>query len=496
MPVSQQRLQSINFTKLKNLQNVSIDLSEGPLIAIMGVNGIGKSTVLHALACCYKPDQKSRKDYKFSEFFLPNSFAQWNDSDFTITYSFRDGPKEHINIERQYQKNERWTPRYVYRPERYVSFFGISSCVPDIESDKAKSFVSLTFTEQTDETSKKILSACKYVLNIPYKQIAICENKSKKEYLGVLRDEIGKCTSLSMGAGEQRIFKILSEAYRCPKYAMILVDEIDLLLHENALKRLIQTLYKIAVDRNLQIIFTTHSMLMADLAEYVKIRYLVQTPTATLVQTSISTDAILQLTGTVERPIHVYVEDDLSHMIINKACAELNCKRFVHVFRFGAAINSFTLIAGKVLNGEDTSKTVAIIDGDVYRTEEERSARIKEIVTGDGEIDKLKRKQVFDSILLYNLPADQSPEMYIRKSILSLDETILPTTDELRIVLDEIGIVDDRHKYIDDAISRLELDRQVGLAKIIDYFAKTSEWDDFISPIKEWLDRTMSTLRT
>ena len=56
MPVSQQRLQSINFTKLKNLQNVSIDLSEGPLIAIMGVNGIGKSTVLHALACCYKPD--------------------------------------------------------------------------------------------------------------------------------------------------------------------------------------------------------------------------------------------------------------------------------------------------------------------------------------------------------------------------------------------------------------------------------------------------------
>jgi hypothetical protein len=86
--------------------------------------------------------------------------------------------------------------------------------------------------------------------------------------------------------------------------------------------------------------------------------------------------------------------------------------------------------------------------------------------------------------------------MYIRKSILSLDETILPTTDELRIVLDEIGMVDDRHKYIDDAISRLELDRQVGLAKIIDYFAKTSEWDDFISPIKEWLDRTMSTLRT
>ena len=494
MPVSQQKIQSINITKLKNLQNVKIDFSEGPLTAIMGVNGSGKSTVLHALACCYKPDKTPRKDYKFSEFFLPNSFAQWNDSNFTITYSFRDGSKEHLNLKRQYQKNERWTPRYVNRPERYVSFFGISSCVPDIESDKAKSFVSLTFTEQTDDTSKKILAACKYVLNIPYQKLAICVNKSKKEYLGVFRDMIGECTSLSMGAGEQRIFKILSEAYRCPKYSMILIDELDLLLHENALKRLIKKLHEIATDRHLQIVFTTHSMLMADLTEYVQIRYLLQTPTATLVQTSISTDAILQLTGTAEKPIHVYVEDDLSHTIINQVCAELNCKRFVHVDRFGAAINSFTLIAGKVLNGEDTSKTIAIIDGDVYRTEAERVKRIGELVTGTASTDDCKRKQVYDSIYLYNLPEDQSPEMFIRNSILSLNETILPSTNEVRIVLDEIGIVDDNHKYIGDAIYRLELEKEVGLAKFIDYFAKTSQWTDFISPIKDWLTQAISEL--
>lgn len=219
MPISQQRIVSVNFTKLKNLQNLYIDFSEGPLIAIMGVNGAGKSTILHALACCYKPDSHSRKDYKFSDFFLPNTFALWNDSDFTIKYSYRDGAREYNNIERQYQKKERWTPRYSNRPERYL-----------------------------------------------------------KDYV---------CT-----------------------------------------------------------------------------RYLVQTPEVTLCQTAISTDSILQLTGDHQRPIHIYVEDKLSQSIITRICTELNCKRYVRVFLFGPAVNSFTIISGKVLNGEDTSKTIAVLDGD------------------------------------------------------------------------------------------------------------------------------------
>ena len=84
MSVSQQRIVSMNIQKLKGIQNLEIDFSESNLIAIMGVNGVGKSTILHALACCYRPDNTERKDYKFSEFFLPNTYALWNDSSFTI----------------------------------------------------------------------------------------------------------------------------------------------------------------------------------------------------------------------------------------------------------------------------------------------------------------------------------------------------------------------------------------------------------------------------
>ena len=471
---------------------MTVDFSEGPLIAIMGVNGAGKSTILHALACCYKPDHTARKDYKFTEFFLPNTFALWNDSDFTITYSYREGAKVFANVEKQYCKKARWSPKYDRRPERYVSYFGISSCVPDIEADTAKSFMTLTAEDQADSESAKVLDACKFVLNIPYQRLAICKNSSEKEYLGVLRNPIGYCTSLSMGAGEQRVFKILREAYRCPKYSMLLIDELDLLLHDNALKRLIAKLHEIATDRNLQIIFTSHAMLMADMPEFVKIRYLVQTPDTTLVQTSISTDLIAQLTGNITRPIQIFVEDTLSRTIITQICTELNCKRFVQVFLFGPAINSFTVIAGKVLNGEDVSKTIAVLDGDVYVSVEDKQNRINQVITGQAY--NAERSKVLNAVLQYDLPPNQKPEMFIRTAILGLPYEILPDYDEYRIVLEQIGIVDDDHKYIDDAIKRLDMDYQVGLAKMVDLFSKSTQWDTYTTPIKDWLATTIADL--
>ena len=83
MQISEQYIESIHFDKLKNLKDLTLNFSETRLTAIMGVNGAGKSTILHALACCYKPlDGETREDYKFSYFFTPNPYALWNDSKF------------------------------------------------------------------------------------------------------------------------------------------------------------------------------------------------------------------------------------------------------------------------------------------------------------------------------------------------------------------------------------------------------------------------------
>jgi ABC-type branched-subunit amino acid transport system ATPase component len=86
---SQQILKKVEFKQLKGLKDVAIDLSEKPLIAIMGANGTGKSTILHALSCVYKP-VLNRIDYRFPIFFTPTTHSIWNGSNFKIIQSYRE----------------------------------------------------------------------------------------------------------------------------------------------------------------------------------------------------------------------------------------------------------------------------------------------------------------------------------------------------------------------------------------------------------------------
>ena len=50
----------------------------------MGVNGSGKTTVIHALACAYQPDGNG-KNHKYPELFVPNTDSRWNGSEFIVT---------------------------------------------------------------------------------------------------------------------------------------------------------------------------------------------------------------------------------------------------------------------------------------------------------------------------------------------------------------------------------------------------------------------------
>ena len=68
----------IKVSYLKGLRDVTIRF-EKPLTAIMGVNGAGKTTVIHALACAYQPDGQG-ENHRFPDFFVPNTDALWNGS--------------------------------------------------------------------------------------------------------------------------------------------------------------------------------------------------------------------------------------------------------------------------------------------------------------------------------------------------------------------------------------------------------------------------------
>lgn len=316
--VSQQQLTRIEIHQLKGLHDLEIDFKEKGLTAILGTNGSGKSTILHALACINSPLASSDSvDYKLSEFFTPTVHSIWNGSCFFIYQNYRADVKEVKNHKTHFKKvTSRWSPRYIKRIERYISFIGVKTCVPIIESENQQSRIKFNTISLGDTISSKVKELAGKVMNRNYTTYNRHVTPSKKEYIGVSTSGIDY-SSLSMGAGEQRIFYILSQVLNAKDYGLILIDEIDLLLHQDALVRLLRILDDIAIKKKLQIIFTTHAHSITHLG-YIDFRHLHQTPSKTLCFNDTKPGALRRLTGENTRPLEVFVEDDLASYLIKK----------------------------------------------------------------------------------------------------------------------------------------------------------------------------------
>ena len=95
-----------------------------------------------------------------------------------------------------------------------------------------------------------------------------------------------------MSAGEQKVFHILNIVFNAPKYSLVLIDELDLLLHDKAMTSLVKVIHERATSQNLQIIFTTHRESIVSLSKIVNIRHLFTTSLKTLCFNETKPDAI------------------------------------------------------------------------------------------------------------------------------------------------------------------------------------------------------------
>lgn len=491
MPKSEQVLKRIYIDNLKGLVDLEIDFTEKPLVAILGPNGIGKSTILHAIACINNPVTipYATVNQKLSAFFTPTTHSIWTGSSFSVYQDYRDGQNATTDYRTHFRKQAgRWAPRYDSRIERYVSFIGIKTCVPTIENETKQSRIQFNTTPLNDINSNRVRQLAGYVMNKIYDSYNTHSAGASKRYIGVSSGGINY-SSLSMGAGEQRIFYIISEALKSPNYGLLLIDEIDLLLHQDALFRLMATLNDIATNKHLQIIFTTHAQSLLTL-EFISVRHLYQTPTRTLCFSQTKPDALQRLTGTQIRPLEIFVEDDLAFSLIKRISAEESMSKYVSIKTFGAAINCFTAVAGSILNNlENQENMLFVLDGDEYKSDDNKREKIARVLTGDSPLQVENRQTAFERISQFNLPDNQSPERYYHSLICGLDDAVL-TPEYLEIVQAARQIVNagNNHNFFDDIIIRMDFARAVGLNKLVDILSLTPEWDNIKLNIKNWLD--------
>lgn len=494
MPKSNHILKKIHFTKLKNLKNLEISFDEKPLTAILGPNGCGKSTIIHAISCINSPIDTpfSTTNHRFSEFFTPTTHSLWEGSKFEVYQYYKEDGRDYQPVSK-FRKNKRWEPRYTTRIERYVSYIGIDTCVPSIEREKREGKINFQTIPLNDNLSNRVKKIAGEILNREY-TIYNEHTNSNKKYIGVNYKNIDY-SSLSMGAGEQRIFLILSEVLKAPNNGLILIDEIDLLLHQDALIKLLDQLNKIAKDKNLQIIFTTHAQEIL-LLDFIAVRHILQTDEKTLCFTSTKPDALQRLTGRSECPLEIFVEDDLAATIIQKICLQKQMKKYVAIKRFGAAQNCYTTACGALLIGIDNiDNMLFVLDGDIDTNKEDKEAKIKKILTGDTDFAYTQRENVLNKIKQFILPPNIKPEKYYHQLICKLDERILGDEQKgIQKVAKRIENTDDSHKYFNLVIQEMGLNKEVGLNKLVDMLAETPEWKIITEEIDSWLESKKSLI--
>jgi len=124
----------LKINALQRLRGVELEFPEVGVVAIVGVNGSGKSTIIRALACTFQPKQDieiPQEDYRLSRFFLPYEGCNWSGSTFEVRIK-----SDQIEAREFKRDDQAWSPLPISRFHRYVKLIGIGDAVPHIERDK------------------------------------------------------------------------------------------------------------------------------------------------------------------------------------------------------------------------------------------------------------------------------------------------------------------------------------------------------------------------
>lgn len=496
---AQQRLIRLQIGRLKNLTDVTIPFDEQKrLTAILGPNGFGKSSILHALAASFRPLQAFRgEDRRYIDYFPNTPHGTWSNTNFDVVHYFREGTNEQMASLHVSKGIRQWLPLATKRPEREIYFIGVSTSVPAIEEGWPRSKIRYTTSDLHDAESMEIREKAGYILNRDYTRYHANRVSSRSSLIGVEFQGVNY-SALSMGAGEQRLFKILHTIKAAGNYSLILIDEIDLLLHTDALHRLLGVINEYATAKKLQIVFTTHREIIVNLDSFIAVRHIYRSPIApykTFCFEETKPDALTRLTGHLHRPLSICCEDDVASAIVEKVAHQVRVRKFLEISCFGAADNCFTLAAALKLNGENLGNSLLVLDGDKYSTAQERTDRIRKSLTGDSSHDQARRDEALSKIVQFSSPNKRCPEQELHAMITSQQPSgDNSTEDEVIMAAHNIAAVDNPHDYLDDLIEVLGDSRAAGLRRVVEVAARAAFWNEYTGTVKAWLEEMRPAL--
>ena len=330
-----------------------------PIVALVGENGSGKSTVLQAAAAMYRSPGEPGK--YASDYFPDTPFERITAA--TLRFSVREGDQSQTKTVRKPTERWRGNPD---RPIRRVRYVDLRRSQP---VGARTGYAKLLKTGVTEDTHSPFdpekLSSLTQIIGKNYSSAGISvTNIDARSPIPVLQVDDVRYSGFHQGAGEIAATELLAIDYIST--GLVLIDEVETSLHPRAQRRLIRDLAKKARDRDLQIILTTHSpYVLEELPPEARI-YIMEGTTGKTVVSGVSPEFAMTRMDEEQHPeCDVYVEDSRSSVMASEiiVAADRELLSRVRLIPYGAASVGMALgqMAGE---GRFPRPSIVFLDGD------------------------------------------------------------------------------------------------------------------------------------
>jgi predicted ATPase len=308
-----QRLEWLEIHGLRGWTGQRVDFGF-PIVAIVGENGSGKSTVLQSAAAVYR-NQDKKKELYASDFFPDTPFETIQS--ITVRFSFRQGQSSQVRTIRKPTDRWRGNPE---RPERPVEWVDLSRIQPvGARVGYPKLLKAGVVEGEHTAFDASRLDRFSQIMGKKYSGAGISlTSVDPRRAVPVLQYEAHRYSGFHQGVGEIAAAELMAQDF--PKYGLILINEIETSLHPRAQRRLMRELARLARENELQILLTTHSpYVLAELPPEGRI-YLMDGVGGKTVVTGVSPEFAMTRMDEEQHPeCDVYVEDPRAAGLVSES---------------------------------------------------------------------------------------------------------------------------------------------------------------------------------
>jgi predicted ATPase len=274
-------LKSVQTIKFRNFPENGVIDFKSPVTAIVGRNGTGKSTVLFLAGSAYAPPplegQKRTKGKTYNNY-IPDSQKDKMPLGAQYGFLYADGEShKYIWHEREEGKKERkgmreWDRRHkTPRKLKHTIFVGFEKTISNglLLADYynlSKTAISERLdiigrdSTQLENLDRNTIETIKRITGKKYRTIQRRTDKYSKlsEFCyGYVVDD--QYSDIACGSGEIALIRMIDVVANASKHSLILIDEPENGIHQTAQNLFLEFLIQEALNKNHQVVFTTHS---------------------------------------------------------------------------------------------------------------------------------------------------------------------------------------------------------------------------------------------